>query len=81
MYMKLANNVIRINGYANNKRTHIDVTVPVRKNDTNWGKGKDIVFITEDMAIDMGFSLGLDGITSYNYYNYVGDRRMTVKIY
>ena len=79
--MKLPNNIVRINGYVNDKRTHIDVSVPVRKNAINWGKGKDIVFITEDMICKMGFSGGLEAVTSYNYYNYVGDRRMTVRIY
>ena len=79
--MRLPNNIIRINGYVNNKRTHIDVSVTVRKNETGWGKGKDVVFITEDMVCNMAFNNGLEGVTSYNYYNYVGDSRMTVRIY
>ena len=79
--MKLSNNVIRINGYVDNKRTHIDVPVAIRKNETGWGKGKDIVFVTESMVCDLGFNNGLEAVTSYNYYNYVGDCRMTVRIY
>lgn len=81
MNMKLENNVIRINGYKDNKRTHVDITVNIKKDTTGWKTGRDIVFVTDSQICDLGFENGLDGVTSYNYYNYVADHRMTARIY
>ena len=78
--MNLPKDVVRINGYKGNKRSHIDVKVRTTVNDINWGKGDIIVRIYESDIAKLGFENGLSGVTSYNYYNYVADERLTVKI-
>lgn len=80
----LDKNTVRINGWKNNKRTHVDFTV----------KNVTINFVVDDKVIEkeipdiphfsdiaeIGFRMGLDGVTSYNAYNWVGDQRITEKI-
>lgn len=76
-------NIIRINGWKNNKRTHVDYEIPTqpKPKDLNWGIGKIIPIIPNDDKIcQIGFDLGLDSVTSVNAYNYVGGRRITSKL-
>jgi hypothetical protein len=82
--MKLENNIVRINGYKGSKRTHIDVEVEMANVTVHVsGKKVDIKtpFIDEKRACDLGFAKGLTSVTSFNYWNWVGDRRMTVVIW
>ena len=78
--MKLAENIVRINGWKNGKRTHIDVEVRTKENTLKWGKGKIIPAVHEEELVREGFKSGLDAVTSINYYNYVGDIRITAKV-
>lgn len=80
--MKLANNVVRINGYKNNKRTHVDITVSMSKVEYTSG-GKKYSFIAPNTNFDIdevGFNSGLEAVTSYNYFNWCMQKRHTVKL-
>jgi hypothetical protein len=84
--MKLANNIVRINGYVKGKRTHVDVEVPIGTIRYYTGDGKEIaeevpMIYGEDHAAKLGFRNGLDAVTSYNFWNNIGDERMTIKIW
>jgi hypothetical protein len=80
--MKLEKNIVRINGWKGNKRSHVDVEWQTTPNNTNWGKGDTVVIgLFEDRICKVGFESGLDGVTSYNAYNFVGDCRITTRIW
>ena len=79
----LANNVIRINGWKNNKRSHVDLEVPM-KNIEFYNNDHVLVSVTvpqppHDIA-KTGFENGLDGVTSFNMWNWVGNVRITERI-
>lgn len=85
--MKLAENIVRINGRRNGKRAHVDIevsTVPNTVKDTHgnqWGKGDVIpIYRTEEMEQE-AFRRGLDAVTSINAYNHVGDCRITERLW
>jgi len=69
-------NTVRINGYKNGKRTHVDIKV---ENMEVLNKIVPRVPHYLDIAY-IGFKNGLDGVTSYNYYNWVANERYTEKI-
>lgn len=82
--MKLANNVVRINGYIGTKRTHVDIEVKMQQ--IKWFVGekevrRNIPDIDEYSAASLGFKNGLTIVTSYNFWNCVGNERMTVKLH
>ena len=79
--MKLAKNIVRINGYRNGKRSHVDIEVPTTPNATNWGKGDTIPVYNEEEMEKEAFNRGLDAVTSINAYNYVGDYRITDRLW
>lgn len=78
--MRLAENIVRINGWNNGKRTHIDVEVRTKENTIGWGKGNVIPVYNDESLIQYAFKNGLDGVTSINAYNYVGDERITYRV-
>lgn len=73
-------NIVRINGYKNNKRTHVDIVVELIETTIN---DYEVIIPLRphfsDIA-EIGFKKGLEGVTSYNYYNWVGKERITEKI-
>lgn len=74
-------NIVRINGYKDNKRTHVDIVVKLMEIVIN-GEKKVIIPCRphfSDIAT-LGFNKGLDGVTSYNYYNWVGNERITERV-
>lgn len=78
----LANNIVRINGYKDGKRTHVDIEVKMQKVEYISG-GKKFSFDAPcayfgDMA-RKGFDAGLDAVTSYNYWNFMAQKRITDK--
>lgn len=78
----LANNIVRINGWKNNKRTHVDIEVRMTKIEyTSAGKHYEFLApaIPYDVA-EVGFKNGLEGVTSYNAYNWCSKSRITEKI-
>ena len=84
--MKLANNIVRINGSIKGKRTHVDVEVKMQTIRFFTRDRKEIVkesplILGEDHAANLGFKNGLDAVTSYNYWNCISNERMTLKIY
>lgn len=78
--MKLAENIVRINGYKNGKRTHVDFEVSTKEKEVSWGKGHIIPLFKDCYATETGFELGLDGVTSINMYNWISDERMITKV-
>ncbi len=80
--MILANNIVRINGYKNNKRTHIDIEVHM-KEIRYTSAGRQFNFLAPCIPYDIaevGFNNGLDAVTSYNAYNWCSNCRQTNKI-
>lgn len=79
----LAKNIIRINGYKNGKRSHVDVEVKMTKVEFKNSSGELISVETPSHIYDpaqAGFDAGLDGVTSMNMYNWVSDCRITTKV-
>ena len=79
----LANNIVRINGYKDNKRTHIDIVVPMETIEFSNSNGEKIKVLAPRTLFDIaqtGFDNGLDAVTSYNAWNWVGKHRITQKI-
>ena len=81
----LDKNIVRINGYNNDwKRTHVDILV----------KNTKVRYIVKNEIVEkiipavphfsdvpkLGFKNGLTAVTSYNYYSWMGEERMTEKI-
>lgn len=82
--LKLEKNIVRINGYKNGKRSHVDV--PVRMTKVVFASGGvqheiDAPAVYEADIPELGFKNGLEGVTSYNYYNWVGKHRITCRIW
>ena len=76
----LKNTEVRINGYKNGKRTHIDITVKTASTNLN-GKVYEVPKVPHFSDVsDIGFKNGLDGATSYNYYNWISNERHTETI-
>lgn len=79
---KLTNNVVRINGYKAGKRTHVDVEVPMCM--FRFGNpDKEITVTAPTLTYDfaqLGFDKGLEGVTSYNAWNWVSKKRLTTKL-
>ena len=81
--MKLANNIIRINGYKDGKRTHVDVEVPMQTVEFKNSLGQKIKVEAPQNLYDpaqKGFDLGLDAVTSMNMYNWCMKARYTEKL-
>ena len=81
--MKLAKDIIRINGWKDGKRTHIDIKVKMVTVEFTDSTGKEHSVEAPSSlfnAAQTGFDNGLDAVTSYNYYNWVGKERMTIKV-
>lgn len=79
----LANNIVRINGYIGNKRTHTDIEVPMEKIEFYNSAGEKFSILAPRIPYDIaqvGFDNGLDGVTSYNAWNWVGKHRITQQI-
>lgn len=80
--MKLANNIVRVNGYLNGKRTHADFEVPMVALNI---KGRERLMIPDyddDRMVDKAFKSGkLDTVTSVNAWNWVGNHRLTTRIW
>ena len=79
----LANNIIRINGWKNGKRAHVDVEVQMQTLEFKNSEGKTIQVQAPKHLYDpaeTGFNLGLEGVTSVNMWNWVGNHRITEKI-
>ena len=75
----LAQNIVRINGYKDDKRTHVDIEVEMHTVHIN-NKTIEVPRIPHFSDIpEIGFSKGLDGVTSYNAYNWIGGYRITEK--
>ena len=79
----LDKNVIRINGYKDGKRTHVDITVKMNK--ITYISGGRIFEIEAPASVfnpaQVGFDNGLDAVTSINRYNCFAKKRLTEKIY
>lgn len=76
------NDIIRINGYRDGKRKHIDLKTEMEV--TVYGSEKHSKFIlpckpTQEWLCDYAYSHGIDVITSFNIYDYTGRERLTVK--
>jgi len=81
--MKLAKDIIRINGWKDGKRTHRDIKVKMVTVEFTNALGEEIKVKAPATLFDVaqtGFDNGLDAVTSYNYYNWVGKERMTEKV-
>lgn len=81
--MKLPKDIIRINGWKEGKRTHIDIRVKMQIVEFTNTLGEEIKVEAPTIFFDVaqtGFDNGLDAVTSYNYYNWVGKERMTEKV-
>lgn len=81
--MKLAKDIIRINGWKDGKRTHIDIKAKMCTIEFTNSLGEEIKVEAPTIAFDVaqsGFDNGLDAVTSYNYYNWVDKERMTIKV-
>lgn len=79
----LAKNIIRINGWKDNKRTHVDIEVPMKEIKFYNSKNELIVVMAPRTPFDVaqvGFDNGLDAVTSYNQWNWVGKERITEKV-
>lgn len=79
----LDKNIIRINGWKDNKRSHIDIKVPMTTVEFSNSEGKRISVAAPRMPYDvaqLGFDNGLDAVTSVNSWNWVGNERLTQKI-
>lgn len=79
----LAKNIIRINGWKDNKRTHVDIEVPMVEVKFYNSKNELIVVMAPRTPFDVaqiGFDNGLDAVTSYNQWNWVGKERITEKV-
>lgn len=80
--MKLAKNIIRVNGWKNGKRTHADLEVPMIKADVSWWADNEQPMYFDDTIIQKCFRENLlDGVTSINAYNPVGGERITTRIW
>lgn len=78
----LAKNIIRINGYKNGKRSHVDVEVKMEEV-RFVSNGKEVTILAPQHIYDVaekGFELGLDAVTSFNMWNWVGKKRYTEKV-
>lgn len=76
--MALANNIIRINGYKDGKRTHVDVEAKMSTLDINGHKVEAPQHLYD--PAQKGFDLGLDAVTSMNMYNWCSNSRITEKL-
>ena len=79
----LNNDVIRINGYKNNKRSHIDIIVKMELVEFYNSLGKKFSIMAPREPFDIaqvGFDNGLDAVTSYNKWCWVSGNRITSKI-
>ena len=76
----LANNIVRINGYKNNKRTHVDIVVSMTKLAFNGIEIEVPRVPNFDDIPWIGFENGLEAVTSYNAYNWVCKERITSKV-
>lgn len=79
----LPNNVIRINGYNNGKRSHVDIIVRMNLIEFYNSDNKKFSILAPCEPFDIaqtGFDLGLDAVTSYNKWNWVSKTRITSKI-
>ena len=79
----LNNDVIRINGYKDNKRTHVDIIVKMDLVEFYNSEGKKFSIRAPREPFDIaetGFNNGLDAVTSYNIWCWVSNRRITSKI-
>lgn len=79
----LAKNIIRINGWKDNKRTHVDIEVPMDKVEFYNSNHEKFSVMAPREPYDIaqtGFDAGLDAVTSYNKWNWVGKERITSKV-
>lgn len=79
----LAKNIIRINGWKDNKRTHVDIEVPMQKVEFYNSNHELISLMAPRTPYDvaqLGFDNGLDAVTSFNIWNWVGKERITEKV-
>lgn len=76
--MALAKNIIRINGYKDGKRTHVDVEVKMNTLDINGHKVEAPQHLYD--PAQKGFDLGLEAVTSMNMWNWSAKCRITTKI-
>ncbi len=79
----LANNIVRINGWKDNKRTHVDIEVPMQTLEFYNSKHEKYTVLAPRSIFDVaqvGFDNGLDAVTSYNAWNWVGNCRITQKV-
>ena len=81
--MKLANNIVRINGRKDGHKTHIDIEVRMTKVVFYNSQGTKFEIDAPETARDfaqIGFDKGLDAVNSINYWNWCGRERMTIKV-
>lgn len=79
----LAKNIIRINGWKDNKRTHVDIEVPMEKVEF-YNSDKELITVYAPRGLfdiaQAGFDAGLDAVTSFNKWNWVSKTRITEKV-
>ena len=79
----LDKNVVRINGWKDLKRTHIDIDVPMQTIEFSNSEGKKFSISAPRLPFDIaqiGFDAGLDAVTSFNSWNWVGNERITQNV-
>ena len=79
--MKLENNIVRVNGYLNGKRAHIDFEVPMVPIASHISNSILAPFYYDDEMVRKAFeSKKLDTVTSINAWNFVVKHRITTRI-
>lgn len=79
----LAKNIVRINGRKDGRKTHVDLVV-VMETVEYISAGKQYSFECPrvphfDDIPWIGFSKGLESVSSYNYFNWAMNERTTEK--
>ena len=80
-YRMLEKNIVRVNGKKGTKRAHVDIEVPLGKLNIRGREDELVPYYLDDSMVKKAFEMGLSEVTSINAYNWVGDERLTTRIW